>query len=230
MAKDKKNTTTGVGEDIEVAISKTEAFIEKNQKQLIYVVLAIVVIASGIILFNRYYKAPQEAEAQGQMAKSQQYFAVDSFKLALNGDGIDSKGFKRIVEDYGITKSANLANAYAGICCFKIGEYQKAINYLQEFDNNEDVNIGTTVTGLIGDAYVELNQVDLALDYFTKAYESDNKMLSPVFLKKAGLVYESKGEYDKAIELYTKIKDVYYDSNTARDIEKYIERASMAKK
>ena len=34
MAQDKNNANTGIGEDIEVAISKTEAFIEKNQKRL----------------------------------------------------------------------------------------------------------------------------------------------------------------------------------------------------
>ncbi len=229
MSKDKKDTA-GVGEDIEVAISKTEAFIEKNQKQLIYAVLVVIVIVSGFILFNKYYKAPKETEAVSQMAKSQQYFALDSFKLALNGDGVDSRGFKRIIEDYGITKSANLANAYAGICCYKMGEYQKAVNYLQDFDGNEEINISTTVLGLTGDAYVELNNLDLALDYFAKAYETDNSMLSPIYLKKAGLIYESKGECDKAIELYTQIKDVYFESSTARDIQKYIERASMAKK
>lgn len=230
MAKDKKETNAGVGEDIQVAISKTEAFIEKYQKQLIYGVLAVVIIVLGFVSFNKYYMGPQEIEAQNQMTKSQIYFAQDSFKLALNGDGIDSRGFKRIIEDYSMTKSADLANAYAGICYYKMGEYQKAIDYLQEFDGNGDVNITPTVNGLIGDAYVELNQTDKALEYFAKAYETENKMLSPVFLRKAGLVHESKGDYDKAIELYTKIKDVYFQSNEAQDIEKYIERATLAKK
>lgn len=229
MSKDKKTNDPSVGEEIQVAIGKTEAFIEKYQKQLIYAVLGIVIVVSGVILFSKFYQGPREVEAQNQLSKSQNYFVQDSFKLALNGDGIDSRGLKRIIEDYGSTKSANLANVYAGICCYKLGDYNQAISYLEEFDGNDDVNITPTVVGLIGDAYVELRETDKALTYFTKAYEMDNKMLSPVFLKKAGLVYESKGEYDKAIELYTQIKDKYVQSNEARDIEKYIERAKASK-
>jgi len=231
MSKDKKATkSAGMGEDIEVAIGRTEAFIEKYQKQLIYVVLGIVIVVSGALMFHRYYLAPKEVEAQDQMSKSQEYFAKDSFKIALNGDGVDSKGFKRIIEDYGITKSSNLASAYAGICSFKLGDYQKAIDYLEKFDGKGTVNVSPVITGLMGDAYVELNQPDKALEYFNKAAESNNKVMSPIFLKKAGLVYESKGDYAKAIESYTKIKDVYFQSDVARDIEKYIERATLAKK
>ncbi len=229
MSKDKKNDVSGVGEDIEVAVSRTEAFIEKNQKQLIYAVLAVVVIVSAFILFNRYHLAPQETEAQNQMAKAQVYFAQDSFKLAFTGDGLDAKGFKRIIEDYGLTESANLAQAYAGICLYKMGEYKKAITYLEDFDGNGDVNFTPTINGLIGDAFVELNETDKALSYFAKAYKLENKMLSPVFLKKAALLHESKGEFDKAIALYTEIKDKYFDSAIARDIDKYIERASLSK-
>lgn len=230
MAHDKNDANTGIGEDIEVAISKTEAFIEKNQKRLIYAVLAVVIVVSGFVLANKYYLAPQEIEAENQMSKSQMYFSQDSFKLALNGDGIDSKGFKRIIESYGMTESANLANAYAGICLYKMGDYKQAVDYLTEFDGNGDVNFSPTISGLIGDAYVELNDTEKALSYFAKAYESENKLISPIFLRKAGIVYESKGEYDKAIELYTTIKNDYFQSNEAQDIEKYIERATLAKK
>lgn len=219
-----------IGEDIQVAISKTEAFIEKYQKQLIYGVLSIVIVVCGVLLFNRFYLAPQEAEAQEQIAKGERYFAADSFKLALNGDGVDFIGFKRITENYGITKSANLAYAYAGICSYKMGDYQKAIDFLTEFDGNKSINVSPVMNGLIGDAYVELNNTDKALTYYEKAYNADNKVFSPIFLKKAGLIYESKGDYAKAIEFYTTIKDKYFQSNEAQDIDKYIERAKLSKK
>lgn len=230
MSKDKKGTQAGIGEEIEVAIGRTEAFIEKYQKQLIYGVLAVVLIACGILLFNRFYLAPQEAEAQDQLAKGERYFAVDSFKLALNGDGVDYVGFNRIIENYGMTKTANAAYAYAGISAFKLGEYQKSIDLLSKFDGDGDINMTPVVTGLIGDAYVELNNTDKALEYFAKAYETENPVFAPVFLKKAALVYESKGDYVKALEFYTNIKDNYFKSNEAQDIDKYIERAKLLKK
>lgn len=230
MSKDKKGTQTGIGEEIEVAISRTEAFIEKYQKQLIYGVLALVLIVSGVLLFNRFYLAPQEVEAQDQLAKAERYFAIDSFKVALNGDGVDCIGFNRVIENYGMTKSANAAYAYAGISSFKLGEYQKAIDLLSKFEGNGDVNMTPVINGLIGDAYVELNNTDKALDYFAKAYDTENAVFAPVFLKKAAMVYESKGDYAKAIELYQTIKNNYFKSSEAQDVDKYIERATLLKK
>ncbi|MDR3705380.1 MAG: tetratricopeptide repeat protein [Paludibacteraceae bacterium] len=229
MSKDKKSKSTGIGEDLEVAIGRTEAFIEKYQKQLIYGVVAIVVVVCGVLLFNRFYLAPQETEAQAQIAKGERYFAADSFKLAINGDGVDYIGFKRIIENYGMTKSVNVANAYAGICSYKLGNYQQAIDYLEKFKGHGSINVSPVLIGLIGDSYVELGKTDQALEYYKKAYDSDNKVFSPIFLKKAGLVYESKGDFAKAIEFYTQIKDKYFQSAEAQDIDKYIERAKLKK-
>ncbi|MDR1678665.1 MAG: tetratricopeptide repeat protein [Prevotellaceae bacterium] len=227
----KKNTThpTGIGENIEVAISRTEMFIEKYQKQLIYGVVAIVVIVCGVILFNRFYSSPRELEAQDQITKGERYFATDSFRLAINGDGVDYLGFKRIIENYGSTKAANMAYAYAGISAYKLGEYEQAIGYLKDFDGNGDINVSPVLNGLIGDAYAELNNTDEALAYYKKAYQTDNIAFSPLFLKKAGLILESKGETSKAVELYTEIKDKYFQSAEAQDIDKYIERANLKK-
>ena len=55
----------------------------------------------------------KENEAKAQMWMAEQYFERDSFNLALNGDG-NYLGFLDIIEEYGITKSANLANYYYG--------------------------------------------------------------------------------------------------------------------
>ena len=78
------------------------------------------------------------------MYKAQNYFAVDSFQVALDGDNKDVMGFKEIASEYGITASGNLATAYAGICYYKLGQYEKAIKYLTQYDAGDDLfqNIG----------------------------------------------------------------------------------------
>lgn len=78
--------------------------------------------------------------------------------------------------------------------------------------------------GLTGDAYVELGQVEKGISYFDKAANSKNDVISPIFLKKAGVAYESLNKPEKALELYNKIKDNYPKSNEASDIDKYIAR------
>ena len=213
-------------ENVQNAIGKSEAFIEKYQNQILYAVLAVVILVLAVLAFKNYYVSPKEKDAQAQLSIGERYFATDSFKVALEGNGIDYIGMKEIVNEYSVTDAANVAAAYAGISYYKLGNYEQAINYLKKFDDNGDVNITPMVLGLTGDSYVELGEVDKGIKFFLKAAKKENPQLSPIYLKKAGIAYESKGEFKKALEVYTQIKDVYFKSAEAQDIEKYIERAS----
>jgi tetratricopeptide (TPR) repeat protein len=87
------------------------------------------------------------------------------------------------------------------------------------------LNIAPSITGLIGDSYVELGKTEEGIKYFLKAVDADNEMISPIYLKKAAIAYESRGDYKKAIEAYTKIKDQYVRSQEAADMDRYIARA-----
>ena len=185
---------------------------------------AIIVIVLGYIGYKKLYLAPKEKEAQGQMFMAQKYFEMDSLNLALNGDG-NYLGFLNIIDDYSITKSGNLARYYAGICYLKKGEFENAIEQLKKFDSDDEI-LSSFSLGAIGDAYLELNDKDKALDYYIKAAKiKDNDFTSAQFYLKAGFVHEDLKQFDKAIELYEKIKKNYSRSFEARDIDKYIERA-----
>ena len=84
------------------------------------------------------------------MFKGEQYFAKDSFNLALNGNGADYEGFEAIIDQYGSTSAGNLAKAYAGICYFKMGDNEKALGLLKSFSGSDDM-ISPDITGLNGD-------------------------------------------------------------------------------
>jgi tetratricopeptide (TPR) repeat protein len=85
--------------------------------------------------------------------------------------------------------------------------------------------------GNIGDAYLELTDYPLGISYYDKAVaNSDNEFTGPVYLKKAGLAYETLGEYGNAITYYNRIKEEYPESTEARDVSKYIARAEGLKK
>ena len=209
---------------VEEAFSKTEQFIERNQKIILIVVGALVIVVLGFFGFRRFYLAPREKEAQGQMFMAEKYFEMDSINKALNGDG-NYLGFLDIIDQYGITKSANLAQYYTGICFLKKGEFEKAIEHLKKFSSKDEF-VGPMATGGIGDAYMELGQKDKALEYYLKASKQQvNDLTTPLYLMRAAFVYEDQGKFDKAVELYEKIQKEHVKSNEARDIDKYIELA-----
>ena len=103
---------------VEEAFSRTEQFIEKYQQIILIVVGVIIVIVLGFFGFKRFYLAPREKDAQSQMFMAEKYFEQDSLKKALNGDG-QYLGFLAIIDEFGMTKSANLAHYYAGMCYFE---------------------------------------------------------------------------------------------------------------
>jgi len=226
MSKKKKDTQPEQLESVENVLTRTEQFIENNQKIITSVVLGIVVVVGAYLLFNRYYMKPMENEARSQMFRAEQYFARDSFRLALQGDG-NYLGFNDIIEEYGITKSANLAHYYAGISQLKLGNYDQAIEHLQEFDVNDKI-IEPEKLGAIGNAYLEKGNQEEALDYFEQAIQADdNAFTTPLYMSKAAFVYEQMGQYQEAIDLYQKIQRQYPNSAQSQEADKHIARLKI---
>ena len=204
------------------ALSSSEAFIEKYQKQILIGVGVIVLAVQAVMAVNNFYLKPRVVAAENAMYKAQELFAVDSFKVAVDGNGKDVMGFKEIASEYGMTASGNLANAYTGICYYKLGKYQDAVKYLTQYDAGDDY-FKTSVIGLTGDCYAELGETGKAQDYYSKAIGQKNE-LSPVYLKKAGILFETKGQAADAEKMYLQIKNDYPKSMEAGDIDKYLAR------
>jgi tetratricopeptide (TPR) repeat protein len=222
----KKVTDQDQFEAVENALSKTERYIEENQKSLTIIVLAIIIIVGGYLGYKRFVMTPKEKEAQSQMWMAEQYFARDSFNLALNGDG-NYLGFLDIIEEYSITKSANLANYYTGISYLHLGEYELAIEYLKQFES-DDKMVTPIAFGAIGDAYVELGNLSDALVFYKKAVNtSENEFTTPIYLMKVAFVHEQNSDYAKALEVYERIKTNFPNSAEGRQIEKYIARIKV---
>ena len=76
MAKKK----TPAGDDrmvaVEEALGKTEQFVEKNQKILMYVVMGIIIVVLVYFGYQRFYISPMEKNAQEQIFMAQKYFEM----------------------------------------------------------------------------------------------------------------------------------------------------------
>ena len=160
----------------------------------------------------------------------QQYFETNNFEQALNGDSIGYAGFLKVADEYSGTKAANLAKAYAGICYAKLGKTQEAIDMLNGFDGNDQM-VAPAIKGAIGNCYAQLGDLDKAASTLLDAAgQADNNTLSPIFLMQAGEILVKQSKYDEAIEAYTTIKDKYFASYQAMNIDTYIEQAKLLKK
>ncbi len=216
--------------NVEDALTQSEAFLIKYKNAIIGGVVAVIIIVAGIIMYKNLYAEPREEKAQAALFKGQEYFEQDAFEQALNGDSIGFAGFLKVADDYSGTKAANLAKAYAGICYAQLGKYEEAVKMLDDF-NGKDQMVAPAILGAAGNCYAQLGQLDKAASTLLSAADkADNNTLSPIFLLQVGEILVKQGKFDDAVSAYTKIKDKYFQSYQAMDIDKYIEQAKLMKK
>lgn len=196
-----------------------ETWMERNPKIFIGILVAALLAVGGYFGYQ-YYKENQETEAQREMFQAVYYFEADSLELALNGDG-NNLGFLAIIDDYGITDAANLANFYAGAAFLKQGKYEVARLYLEDFES-DDLLVQARAYSLIGDTYMEENNYQEAAEFYNKAANyKPNKYFSPAYLMKAALAFERNDEEQKAIAAYEKIINEYHDSPEFQEARKF---------
>ena len=202
-------------------IAKTEQFIEKNKKKLTIVAAAIVVVALAIWAYVALVAQPRQVRAAEDMFAAEQWFNEGNFEQALNGND-QYMGFADIIDEYGSTKSGNLAKYYAGICQLNLGQYNEAIDLLKSY-KGKDLFTGAEALMLIGDAYAELeNAADAAKYYEKAAAKSQNLIVAPTALWKAGMMYISLGNNEAAVKAFQQIKENYPESPEYSEADKYI--------
>jgi TolA-binding protein len=228
MSKKIEENPTGF-QSVENALSRTEQYIEENQKSLSIILIAIVVVVAGYLGYKKFYLEPANKEAQASMFMAENYFEQDSFLLALEGDG-EEYGFLDIIDEFSVTKAANLAHYYAGVCYLRTGNFEDAIDHLEKFDA-EDIMVASIAMGLIGDCYLEMDEKEEAASFYLKAgARKKNSFTSPIFLKKAGLVLTDLQEYEKALKAFNTIKKDYPDTDEGKVVDKYITEVQIKMK
>jgi predicted negative regulator of RcsB-dependent stress response len=197
---------------------------DRYGKQASYVLIAIIILVGGYIGYRRWVAEPNEKQAVAAMFRAEQYYQMDSARLALNGDNINY-GFIKVIARYGGTRAANLASFYAGSCYLKLGDFNNAIKYLKDFSTSVQI-LQERDYGLLGDAYSELNRKEEAAEQYKKAgtYFGKDELFSPEYLFRSGYLYESMGKTQEAITMYKMIKDKYPQSQRGVEIDKYLAR------
>ncbi|HEX9511054.1 MAG TPA: tetratricopeptide repeat protein [Puia sp.] len=208
-------------------IDQLQHFWDRWGKQAGYALLAIVLIVGGLFAYKNLISEPNEKKAIEAMFRAEEYYRMDSARLALNGDNVNA-GFLKILSKYSGTKAANLASFYAGSCYLKMGDYNNAVKYLKDFSTSVKQLQGRAY-GLLADAYSEQNKKEEAAEEYKKAgtYFEKDELFSPEYLFRSGYLYESMGKTQDAITMYQLIKDKYPASQRGADIDKYLARLGV---
>jgi TolA-binding protein len=200
-------------------IGKFEKTFEKNSK-LVYIIGGGILAAVLLYFGYQWYVGSQDKDAQAAMSSAVFAYEADSLNKALNGSG-GGMGMKRIADEYSGTKAANLAHLYAGSALVKQGKFDEAIEHLKSFSAS-DLLVQGRAYALIGDAYMEKNSTDDAIDYYKKAASyNPSAQFTPGYLMKLAIAQEKGKKTSDAIETYSNIIEKYPTSQEAVNAKKF---------
>ena len=210
--------------NVEEAVSRSEAFINKNKKTITAIVCAVVVLVVAGMLVSTYVIKPREQKAAEALFAGERYFQNGDYETAINGDQYEYAGFEAVADQYGCTKAGKLAKVYAGLSFAHLGRYEEAIPMLESF-KGKDAMVAPSVLAALGNCYAQVGDEAKAASTLVKAAQlADNNLLSPAYLIQAGQIYEKLGKNADALKVYQEVKNKYYGSMQSMDIDRYIER------
>ncbi|MEO6818725.1 MAG: tetratricopeptide repeat protein [Ginsengibacter sp.] len=214
-------------------VDKARNFWDRSGKTVIYIATTVIVLVAAYVIYKYMFQIPKEEKSNEVVFVTQKYFedftnATDSSKAliaakVLNGDGTNP-GALKIINNYSGTDAANLCTYYAGACYLYLGQFDKSIKFLNNFDANGASQIESRALGMLGDASAELNKNDEAFDYYKKAANVNAKddYTSSEFLFRAALFAQATGKTKDAISLFKKIKSDYPMTEKAANVDRYL--------
>ncbi len=224
MASSSRNKVGAESAATNVTVSNSEQYsnsIKKNQKVLIAALIGIVVGVAGFFGYKEFIQKPNEEKAAAALFRAERWFEIDSLNYVINGDG-QNDGALAVVNKFGSTDAGNLAHYYLGMSYLRIGEFDNAVTHLNKF-SGKNTPFEYLAYGNLGDAYMELEQMDKGIDAYVKAAgNKDDLFITPLYLLRAGLASQKAGKNEDAIKYFQKIKSEYPNSLQGRDIEKHL--------
>ena len=210
-------------EEIAAQVSSSEKLYNEHKGVIWGVLGGIVVIGLAILGYSKFIYTPAVAEAQQAVFPAELNFQNGEFELALNGDG-NTLGFAEIIDQYG-SKAGKAVYLYAGTCCAQLGNWEEALVYLKKYSGKDPI-LAARAIALQGDCKAALGEAAQAASLYEKAAAKADNLFAAAYLVKAGQIYLSLGQNDKALSAFETVKEKYPQSIEAYDIDKYINRVA----
>ncbi len=195
-----------------------------NNRQLVYGVLAGIILILLAILFWRYTSERKSEAAEMESVAAIRLFEQGEYQLALDGV-VPDLGLVEIADKYGSTKAGNLAHFYAASAYVQLNNPDEALEHFRKFSKSDDFISASALAGEADILESRGEHRDAAILFARAAALYDSGLTSPNYLLSAGRSYEAAGMYTKALESYQEIKERYSDSAAAEKVDIYISRA-----
>jgi tetratricopeptide (TPR) repeat protein len=194
--------------------AKAITFVTGHQKQISYILCAIVAIA--LILFGYRFFA-QRAETKAFTLLGQTQSKYDTLKETSSETAAYSQvseAFQNIIKKYGGNAAGKIARVIYANISYDAAQYEKAIAlYKQSLsDFKDDKFVYNMILSDLGYAYQRVEDGQNAAAYFEKAAAAKDSPICEEALFNLGLMYEKSGETAKSQKTLQEILNNHPDS------------------
>lgn len=208
--------------------SKAQSIYDNNKKLVIGTAVALILIIGGSVGYYFYAKS-QEHKAEQLMGQATEAYLNANYKEALNGsDENFTVGFEQIINNYSGTDAANLARYYAAVSEYNLGDNQKALDYINEYETPEGI-MGVAPLSFKAMLLSDLGNYSKAAQTYVKAAEwKENDSTTPYNYLEAANAYQEASDTAQAKKYAQKIVDNYSSSSQVTEAEKLLGTLAVA--
>lgn len=194
----------------------------KSMRMVTFGVTGLIILILGYFAYKKFWFGPAEEKSRDAYYHGLNLAAKDSTDAAIDL-------LRPVAKEYDGKDGGEIAQFVLARQYMEKGKFQKALEELEGV-NFDDTYLAVYAVGLQGDCYSEMKKYTEAMDLYIEAAElNENEKTSPEYLFKAALVAEELKDFEKATELYQRIKDNYLTFSNNRTLDKYLARVKNKK-
>ncbi len=223
LAKKKKLSRKKIKEDKLVSLYyKSYNYFYDNKAKLIGYGIGILIVAAAVVFYINYRVADNQT-AGVELSQMMNYYDNGSYLEAIEGKvGTNIVGLKKIVEKYGSTEKGEIAKIYLANSYNRLGEYDEALKYYEDYDGDTDMYKATALAGEAGIYAGKKQYLKAANLYKEAASVTKYNVLNPDYLMQAGINYLAVNLIKEAKQAFQKIREDYHSSSAARNLTQYL--------
>jgi tetratricopeptide (TPR) repeat protein len=219
---------------VQEALSHSAEAVLTHKAGLIYVVIAVAVIA-GAIFGWRFYSQRQSVTAEAEFNDAMQVYQAfvttpgqaplpneitytdpsKKFQDAL-------KKFQGVAQRYPRTRSGELAKYYSALCEEHLSQNAQAMSAFAEIENGSDRDFAAMARFELAQIYDQMGKSDQAVQAYNELLANPSVLVPKPIVLLALAEHYKKTNPAQAAKLYNQIKTEYPDTSAADDADQQL--------
>ena len=193
---------------------KAVNFVRAHQRRFKYLGLTLIIIIAAYLTGITYLRNVNKKGQQ--LYDTAYYFAIENMKSGLDTENLEKQEelFKKVINEYGMSKAAHLALAQVAHIKFLEKKYDEAIDLYQEYSHkiSGSIEYKSMVNLAVATCYEAKGEIKKAIETLNIIVEDQDNPFKETGMLSLARLYKLDNRHEKATEILNKFIEEYQDS------------------